>query len=151
MTKTTDFTKALEKHNKSLYDNHTYHAETRHIHFDEKAVEFPKGITVDSLNKHNEFVHNLTIAVEDTTAKIARDEYEKDNKIQFVDGSLQIGNLNIQSHHTIWDDVEGNKEHGNSYTAAKHHLGHDEAIVTMKEKNKELAKSLFEKHNDKKD
>lgn len=81
------FGKVMDAQVKELVENAEVHKDTHHISF--KQPTLPKGITVDSLETHVNYINQTGLAVEAATTQISHDLFAE-TKHEHWDGRLEL-------------------------------------------------------------
>ncbi|CAG27288.1 hypothetical protein PPEV_gp194 [Pseudomonas phage EL] len=136
----------MEKGVKGLVDSHDYNKATNHITFDSEKVELPKGVTQDSILQHVNFFNDISAQVETATSQIARSQFEDNKELTTVDGTLNLGGLNINSQHHLKQKVGEDYLWGQSTTAVDYTHTEEQAVWldTQRTASQEQAAKLFE-------
>lgn len=136
----------MEKGVKGLVDAHDYNKATNHITFDSEKVELPKGVTQDSILQHVNFFNDISAQVETATSQIARSQFENNKELTTVDGTLNLGGLNINSQHHLKQKVGEDYLWGQSTTAVDYTHTEEQAVWldTQRTASQEQAAKLFE-------
>lgn len=140
-----EFGEEMEAGVKRLVENNEFNKSTNHVTFKADAIEFPKGITPDSLNEHVNFVNNLSAQVEVATGQLARDRWNDNNELTTVDATLNFGGVTINSQHHLKQQVGDDHLYGQATTAVDytHSAEAAEWLQTQRTASQEAATKLF--------
>ena len=112
MAKVKMFSEMQQQQTKALVEHGTYEGVTRLVTFDPEHVVYPEDVTPEMVGKVADMLNGLSGAVEVATGNVARDAYEKNNEVRTITGSLKLGNVTINSEHTLEKEVGEEKFHG---------------------------------------
>lgn len=128
-----------------LVANADFNKGTKHVSFNAEKVELPEGVTVDTINTHIDLFNTLSAQTEVATAEIGRTERANDDTLTTVDGSLQIGNLLINSQHHLSQKAGDDTLYGLSTTTVDyvHSAEATDWLSKQRESNQQLAEALF--------
>lgn len=131
-----------------LVEHHKYDKGTNHVTFDPAKVQFPEGVTSESLQTHVTFINDTTTQVREAVAQIARNEFKNNDKLTTLDGTLDVGGVIFNSQHHLKQSVgEENWLYGLSTTQVTYHHSQDNAdyMASRDKVNIEMATQLFSK------
>lgn len=112
-----EYVAKMEAGVKQLVENSAYDKVTNHAVFDKDKVELPKGVTLESMETHVNFLNDLTAQTETAVSQIARTEFGNNDKLTTVDGTLDFGFFSINSQHHLQQQVGDEHLYGQSTTA----------------------------------
>lgn len=137
----------MTKKLKALEEAGEFTAATNHVNFDATKLEHPEGVTNESLHTHVNYINELSVLTEAATANIAHAQYENNNKITTVDGTLSFGDSGfvINSQHHLKQQVGEEWLYGQSTTAVDYTHSEDETLwlSELRESLQEKAAKLF--------
>jgi len=130
----------------SLVEHHDYNKGSNHVTFDASKVEFPENVTVESLQTHVNFLNDTSGQVREAVAQIARKQYEENNKISTVDGTLELGGVIINSQHHLRNQIADDVYiygHSTTQTTYQHSGDHATWMAEQDQVNVDMATKLF--------
>lgn len=129
----------------NLVENAQWDKATKHATFSADKIELPEGVSVESINTHIDLFNTLTAQTEVATAEIGRAQRADDDTLTTVDGTLQFGNLVINSQHHLSQKAGDDVMYGLSTTTVDyvHTAEQTDWLEKQRSANIELATSLF--------
>jgi len=145
MSVNNDFGEEMQAGVDSLVKGAEFNKATAHVVFNADELQYPEGVTPDSLGAHVNFINNLSSQVEVANAQVARQQFEENNKLTTVDGTLNLGSLSINTQHHLKQQVGEEFLYGQTTTAVDyvHSPEAAEWLQTQRTSSQELAAKLF--------
>lgn len=141
-----EFGESMDLGIKNLVENHKFHKATTHVEFDASKLEFPEGITLDSITTHSDYINSLALQAEAATSQLAR-QFQGDNKeLSTLDSTLKLGGaLDINSTHHLRQQVGEEYIYGGHTTAVDFHHSQIQAdwLSNNRAADQDLAAKLF--------
>lgn len=130
---------------KGLIEHSNYDKVTNHATFDASKVEFPEGVTPESLGTHVTFINDLTAQAEEATAQIAREQFGRNDKLTTIDSTLAFDMFSINSQHHLRQQIGDDFIYGGATTIVDYVHTDEQAtwLNTQRTANQELAEKLF--------
>lgn len=130
---------------KGLVEHSNYDKATNHVTFDADKLEKPEGVTQDTIQTHVDWFNDLAAQAEQATAQIARTQFESNDKLTTLDGTLNMGAFTINSQHHLRQQVGEEFVFGNSTTAVDYVHSTEQAawLDTQRTADRDLATKLF--------
>lgn len=130
---------------KGLVEHHEFNKSTNHATFDAKELQLPEGVTKESLEQHVEAINNLSAQVEAATQQIAHQQFEHNDQLTTIDGTLNLGSMTINSQYYLKQQVGEEALFGQATTAVDymHTAEQAEWLQNQRTSSQELAAALF--------
>lgn len=143
--KNIEFGELMEHGVDDLVKHSEFNKSTAHVVFNAEKISMPENITEQSLADHVNWINGVSAQVETANARIAREQYEHDNKLTTVDGTLNLGALTINTQHHLKQQVGEEFLYGQATTAVDymHTPEAAEWLQTQRTSSQELAAKLF--------
>lgn len=144
MSKANAFVKSMDSNKAALVENATIHKDTHHVSF--AVPEMPKGITPESLNAHEKYVNEISVAARAALSEIAVAQYPETNVLDW-DGELKLCDGITITANTSLKTVVGEETMYGVTDMSVDHLFSDELTGwydNFQSANVERAKKLFD-------
>lgn len=143
--KNKEFGETMDEGVEDLIKHSNFNKATAHVVFSSENLSMPENITEQSLAEHVNWINGVSAQVETANARIAREQYEQDNKLTTVDGTLNLGALTINTQHHLKQQVGEEFLYGQGTTAIDYMHTPEQAewLSTQRTSSQELAQKLF--------
>lgn len=141
-----EFGESMDLGIKNLVENHKFHKATSHVEFDASKLNFPEGISPDSIASHCDYINNLALQAEAATSQIARQLHGDNKELTTLDATLKLGSaLDINSTHHLRQQVGEEFIYGGHTTALDFHHSQTQAdwLSANRAADQDLAAKLF--------
>lgn len=141
-----EFGESMDLGIKNLVENHKFHKATTHVEFDASKLEFPEGITLDSITTHSDYINSLALQAEAATSQLARQFHGDNKELSTLDSTLKLGGaLDINSTHHLRQQVGEEYIYGGHTTAVDFHHSQIQAdwLSNNRAADQDLAAKLF--------
>lgn len=130
---------------KEMVGTSSYDKATNHVTFDPAKLEKPEGITDESIKTHVDWFNDVSAIAEQATAQVARTQFESNNKLTTLDGTLELGAFTVNTQHHLRQQVGEEQVYGQSTTAVDYVHNTEQAawLATQRKSDTELATALF--------
>lgn len=140
-----DFGEFMEAGVKGLVEHSKFNKATNHVTYDASKLELPEGITVESLKDHVTVINNLSAQAEVATQRIAHEQYEQNDQLTTLDGTLDMGAFTINSQYHLKQQVGEEFLYGQATTAVDYMHAPEQAewLSDQRAASQDLAAKLF--------